>query len=359
VVDNLATIALTIDGSEKPIFVGRGALGLADELLPNLPSRVFVVSSPTVWNLHGSRLLSGLKRIEAVPVLIDDREETKTLSTAGKIMDAILLDKARRDDAVVAFGGGVVSDVGGFAAAILLRGLRWYAVPTTLLAMVDAAIGGKTGVDHACGKNLIGAFHFPEAVLADPELLATLPDRQLRSGLVEALKTLWIGDAASAQTASGRIEQMAGRDPDDLDVLIKSAARVKAEIVGRDPREEGLRRVLNLGHTLGHAFEAAGGYRDLTHGEAVAWGLAAALDLSVARAGLPEAEARGMREALRRLGPFPRPVRDPEALLAFLRRDKKARRDGISGILLERVGRARIERISEEDWIAAASRAVL
>jgi 3-dehydroquinate synthase len=249
----------------------------------------------------------------------------------------------------------VTSDVAGFAAALLLRGVAWNAIPTTTAAMADAAIGGKTGVDHAQGKNLLGAFHPPRAILVDPTVLDTLPEREHRSGLVEAFKAAWIADPSLALMAERRTADLIARREKPLVSLLTRAIRVKARIVRSDPEDAGARKLLNFGHTLGHAFEAAGGYRRLRHGEAVAWGIAAALELSVARVGLSPAEAGRIRVALGRLGPFPEPERSPDSLRPFLRKDKKATAAGLTGILLERIGSARIvPGINEEEWFAAA-----
>ncbi|HEY6065899.1 MAG TPA: 3-dehydroquinate synthase family protein, partial [Thermoanaerobaculia bacterium] len=266
----------------------------------------------------------------------------------------------RRDDAFVAVGGGVVTDVVGFASAIVLRGVAWNAVPTTIAGMADAAIGGKTGVDHPLGKNLLGAFHPPRAVLIDPSAAATLSDRDYRSGLVEAFKGAWIADADLSRRAEANLDAILARDETALLDLVLGAARVKAEIVTADPFDQGARRILNFGHTLGHAFEAAGGFRDLKHGEAVAWGIAAALHVSRRRAGLSGADAARIGSVLARLGPFPEPVRSREVLEPLLVRDKKATARGLAGVLLESVGRARVEEsIPLEEWLEAAGLASL
>jgi 3-dehydroquinate synthase len=222
--------------------------------------------------------------------------------------------------------------------------------------MADAAIGGKTGVDHPAGKNLLGAFHPPRVVLIDPRALATLPERDFRAGLVEAFKAAWIADAPLAQRAAAALSRILAREDSALLDLLAGAARVKAAIVASDPREGGRRRLLNFGHTLGHALEAAGGYRALRHGEAVAWGIAAALEISKRRCGLADRDAAAVREVLSRLGPFPEPVRDRATLTPFLERDKKSTAQGIAGVLLESVGRPRIEEaVPASEWLAAAA----
>jgi 3-dehydroquinate synthase len=287
---------------------------------------------------------------------VDDSESAKTLDGVARIVDAALAAGLRRDDAFVAVGGGVLTDMVGFAAAILLRGVAWNAVPTTTAGMADAAIGGKTGVNHRLGKNLLGAFHPPAVILVDPAALATLPERDYRAGLVEAYKDAWIGDAALAERAARNLSAVLAREEPALLELLAGSVRVKAEVVASDPREGGRRRILNFGHTLGHALEAASGFGGLRHGEAVAWGIAAALDISRRRAGLSESEAAAVRSVLARLGPFPEPERDPERLREFLARDKKATARGLASVLLPAIGSARVdETVPAEEWLEAAA----
>ena len=341
------------------VWIGPGLLADAGPHLVSRSGRFVLVSSAGSRKpaLEVERALSGriLARLE-----IDDREEAKTLATVSSIADAALSAGVRRDDAVVAVGGGVVCDVAGFAAAILLRGIAWNAVPTTTGAMCDAAIGGKTGVDHSTGKNLLGAFHPPAAVLIDPAAAATLPDRDYRAGLVEAFKAAWIADAELAGRAEAGIEALLRRDERILLDVVAGAAAIKARIVSEDLKEGDRRRLLNFGHTLGHAFEAAGGYRDLRHGEAVAWGIAAAVEISRRRTGFAAQEADRVRAALARLGPFPEPCRDRAVLESFLARDKKSTARGTAGVLLEAIGRGRVvESVPVEDWLDAAESASL
>ena len=347
------------EGWESVLWIGTGLLAGPEPYLVSRSGRFVLVSSAgsrapadQVAAALGGRVLA---RVE-----IDDREEAKTLATVSTIADAALSAGVRRDDAVVAVGGGVVCDVAGFASAILLRGIAWNAVATTTGAMADAAIGGKTGVDHAAGKNLLGAFHPPAAVLIDPAAAATLPDRDYRAGLVEAFKAAWIADRELARRAESGIEALRGRDEAVLLDVVAGAAQIKARIVTEDFKEGDRRRLLNFGHTLGHAFEAAGGYRELRHGEAVAWGIAAALEISRRRAGLSAEEADRVRSALSRLGPFPRPCRDRAVLASFLGRDKKFTARGTAGVLLEAVGRGRVfESVAVEEWLDAAQIASL
>lgn len=342
-------------GWESVLWIGAGLL---DRPAPHLvsPSGRFLLVTSAGPRQVAAKVREALGRAILAEIVIDDREEAKTLTAVSSIADAALAAGVRRDDAVVAVGGGVVCDVAGFAAAILLRGIAWNAVPTTTGAMADAAIGGKTGVDHSTGKNLLGAFHPPAAVVIDPRAAATLPDRDYRAGLVEGFKAAWIADGDLSARAERGIASLLVRDEEALLDLLSGAAGIKAAIVSEDLREGDRRRVLNFGHTLGHAFEAAGGYRDLRHGEAVAWGIAAAVEISRERAGLSGEEIGRIRRCLARLGPFPQPSRDPQVLASYLARDKKFTARGMAGVLLEAIGRARVrESIPLEEWLEAAA----
>lgn len=342
-------------GPDSTAWVGGGLLGEAGKYLVSPSGRFLLVSAASA-----AAAVEPIRRAIGKGLLlelaIDDTEAEKTLATVERIADAAIAAGLRRDDAFVAVGGGVVTDTVGFAAAVLLRGVAWNAVPTTTAGMADAAIGGKTAVNHRLGKNLLGAYHPPAAILVDPAAAATLPDRDYRAGLVEAYKDAWIADAALAERAARRLPEILARDEAALLDLLAGSVRVKAGIVLSDPKDSGPRRLLNFGHTLGHAVEAAGGFGRLRHGEAVAWGIAAALLLSEKRAGLPPDDASAIRAVLAGLGPFPEPERDPALLRAFLARDKKATARGLASILLTRIGKARIdETIPPDEWLEAAA----
>ncbi len=352
-------IALRLGETESILWLGRGILGNAASRLVS-PSGRFLLVSSRAARPSADRLRSSLSGQLVLDLEIEDSGASKTLDSVREIADRAFQAGVRRDDAFVAVGGGVVTDLVGFAAAIVLRGVTWNAVPTTVAAMADAAIGGKTGVDHALGKNLMGAFHPPRAIVVDPAAAATLPERDYRSGLVEAFKGVWIRDVELSARARILLPAVLARDEEALLEIVAGAARIKAAIVSSDPKERGERRLLNFGHTLGHAFEAAGKYRDLRHGEAVAWGIAAALTISCDRAGLSPSDAAHVREVLARLGPFPEPVRSAEILRPLLSRDKKATARGLATVLLEKIGRARVyEDVPETDWLAAAATASL
>jgi 3-dehydroquinate synthase len=342
-------------GIEGNVWIGPGLLRTADRFLVS-PSGRFLLFSSSAAEAAAAPIRAALGPRLILDRRLDDRETAKTAETAVGLADDALRAGVRRDDAIVAVGGGVVTDIAGFAAAIVLRGVTWNAVPTTTAGMADAAIGGKTGVNHPLGKNLLGAFHPPAAVLVDPAALETLSERDYRAGLVEALKAAWVADAGLAARCSRRLPALLARDEEELLALLSGAVRIKVEIVSADPRDAGRRRLLNFGHTLGHAFEAAGGFERLRHGEAVAWGIAAALEVSRTRSSLPADEADAVRRVLADLGPFPAPQRDPEVLAPLLARDKKTTSEGLVSVLLERIGRARVdETVSAAEWTRAAA----
>jgi 3-dehydroquinate synthase len=286
-----------------------------------LGPRRILVSSPRVWAKHGRRF-KGLGDSKAI--LVADGERSKTVRTVERVHDALVKASADRSVVIVAVGGGVIGDLVGFAAASYLRGVRIVHVPTTVVGQVDSAIGGKTGVNHRLGKNLIGAFHSPSLVVADPVLLATLPAREFRSGLYEVIKYGVIADPSLIDRMRATLPAILARDAVALAPLIESSCRIKATIVSADERESGVRRVLNFGHTVGHALEAATGYRRFRHGEAVGYGMLAALAIGRARS-LTTAEAyESVASIISLLGPLPR-VDDvsPKDVLAAMGRDKK------------------------------------
>ena len=339
---------------ESIAWVGAGLLERSAEYFRS-PSGRFLLAAPRAARAAAESVRRALGPAVLAEIAVDDAEGEKTLASVERVTNSALAAGARRDDAFVVVGGGVVTDLVGFAAAILFRGVAWNAVPTTTAGMADAAIGGKTGVNHRLGKNLLGAFHPPAVILVDPRALATLPERDFRAGLVEAYKDAWIGDAALAARAADRLADVLARDEAALLDLLGGSVRVKAAVVASDPKEGGRRRILNFGHTLGHALEAAGGFGRLRHGEAVAWGIAAALEISRRRAGLAASDAEAVRRVLAGLGPFPEPERDPQRLRAYLARDKKTTARGLASVLLDTIGSARIdETVPIEEWLEAA-----
>ena len=265
------------------MLVERGLLRSAGDILqPIVPShsKVFLLSASPILELWGRALVESLGRagrvVEIVEAILPDGEAHKSLTTVARVLDVLVANRFGRDCTVIALGGGVVGDVGGFAASIFMRGIPLLQLPTTLLAQVDSAIGGKTGVNLASGKNLIGTFHQPLAVLVDPDVLTTLPERDYRSGLFEAMKYGVIRNPGIFELMESQRDALLRRDDDVLARLIIECIRVKADVVSADEREGGERRILNFGHTIGHALESATGYKHFLHGEAIAWGMIAA-----------------------------------------------------------------------------------
>jgi len=321
---NPTHIDVTTGNRTSPIVIGEG---LSDELGPLLDrhgvgARRFIVSNPVVWRFHGERLRVALGGGD--PILLPDGERFKNLQSVSKIYEPLIRANADRGSTIIAVGGGVVGDTAGFAAATFLRGVAVVHVPTTLLAQVDSSIGGKVGVNHALGKNLIGAFHQPALVVIDPALLKTLPRREFRSGLYEMVKYGVISSRDLFDRLNADIKALFAKDGRALVPAIVESCRIKADVVSKDERESGLRRILNYGHTVGHALEAVTNYRRFRHGEAIALGMLAAADLAVARGALAERERQALAQLIAKLGPLPS-VADlsiPEILEA-MRRDKK------------------------------------
>ena len=301
--------------------------GLVERLAPMVEAagsagRRFIISSPPIWKLHGAAVQQALAGAEAI--LMPDGEQAKTLRTVARLYDALIKAGGDRSATVIGVGGGVVGDVAGFAAATFLRGVRLVHVPTTLLAQVDSAVGGKVGVNHELGKNLIGAFHQPIVVVADPALLATLPRREFRSGLYEVVKYGVIASRELFDRVGRDLAAIFERKPAVLVPVIAESCRIKADVVSQDEREGGLRRILNFGHTVGHAIEAVSRYQRYAHGEAVAYGMLAAADLAVTRGMFAASDRAALAGLIAKLGPLPS-VSDlsSAAICQAIRRDKK------------------------------------
>lgn len=324
------------------IAIGDGLVARLPQLLAKLRGRrLVVVSNARVWSLHGASLVAALSPFGPLRLVrMADGERHKSWATLRSLCDGFLRAGLGRDGVVVAFGGGVVGDAAGFAAATYMRGIAWVQVPTTLLAMVDSSVGGKVAINHARAKNLVGAFHQPAMVVVDPSLLATLPAREAQSGAYEVLKCAVLGDRALFRGLQRLRGEVRSWPRPALVGAIAAACRLKAGIVGKDEREGGLRRVLNLGHTLGHALEAATHYRRYTHGEAVGWGLIGACEIARGRGLLAAAAADSIAEAVDALGPRP-PLSDLSVarLLAALAHDKKGRAGRVPFVLPTRIGR--------------------
>jgi 3-dehydroquinate synthase len=336
------------------ITLGDGILDRIGSLLDqaSVPLSRFVVSSPLVWRLHGSRLAAaGLGE----PILVPDGERFKHLQTVSRIYEALIRANADRASALVTFGGGVIGDMAGFAAATYLRGIALVHVPTTLLAQVDASIGGKVGVNHSAGKNLIGAFHQPHAVIADPSVLRTLPRREFRAGLYEVVKYGMTSSADLFDRVARERDAVFARNTAVLPAVIAESCRIKASVVAADEREAGPRRILNFGHTAGHALEAVTRYRRYHHGEAVAYGMLVAAELAVARGVLADRDRKALADLIASLGPLP-PVADitTAQVLEAMTHDKKVVAGKLHFVLPTAVGATTIVNDVTEKELKAA-----
>jgi 3-dehydroquinate synthase len=317
-------------------LVERGVLRRIREFVPPRAGKVFVLTTEDVWRLHGWDS-------DAHVLFFPNGEANKRLSVLERLADQVLAAGADRTSILIAFGGGIVNDVGGFLAAIFMRGIPVLQVPTTLLAQVDAAVGGKTGVNLASGKNLIGSFHQPLAVLIDPDVLATLPAREYRAGLFEVIKAGVIRDRALFDLLDRQANEVLAMHPDVVDELIAAAVRIKAEVVSADERESDLRRILNFGHTIGHAIEAETEYVRFLHGEAVAWGMLATTRIAELTGKLSAEEAERIGRVICRYGPLP-PANDLDAdrLMARFASDKKTVQGKVHFVLPTRIGEVEI-----------------
>lgn len=318
-----------------------GTLGRAvSEACPGA-SRLVVVSSPRVWSLYGAAVSEGLGGAAGgeEPVLVNDGEKAKTMATLARVHDALVTRGVDRKGVLVVVGGGVLGDLAGFAAATYLRGIRLVHVPTTVVAQTDSAIGGKVGVNHRLGKNLLGAFHQPSLVAVDPTVLATLSRRELRAGLYEVVKYGVIASAPLFARCQETMDALLDGEPAALLPVIIECCAIKADVVTKDEREDGLRRILNFGHTIGHALEAVTQYKVLRHGEAVAYGMKAASAIAAARGPWRHQDHDALVRLLDRMGPLPAiGGLDAEAILAATRRDKKVIGGALHFVLPTRIG---------------------
>jgi 3-dehydroquinate synthase len=340
------------------IWIGHSVIDRAAELLAahRAGGKRFIVSSPVIWRLHGERLSRALSA--GAPILIPDGERHKNLQSVSRIYEALIRAGADRGSTIIAVGGGVIGDTAGFAAATFLRGVTLVHVPTTLLAQVDSSVGGKVGVNLALGKNLIGAFHQPALVLVDPLLLATLPRREFRSGLYEVVKYGMIASRDLFERVARDTKAIFAREESVLVPAIVESCRIKADVVTRDEREGGLRRILNYGHTVGHALEAVTKYRRFRHGEAIAYGMLAAADLAVARGALADRERQALVRLITKLGPLP-PIADLPLgeILEAIRRDKKVVDGKLHFVIAIQVGATMtIDDVTEDELKAVLER---
>jgi 3-dehydroquinate synthase len=320
------TIRVDTPSAKYEVVTGSGLIeSLAQRIeraIGRLPRRVFVVTSPEIWALWGHCLQQSFADAPVV-LFLPPGEEHKTLRSVERLARQMAEAGGDRGSLLICFGGGIVGDMGGFLASIFMRGMAYVQVPTTFLSQVDSSVGGKTGVNLPEGKNLVGAFHHPRAVFADIGVLGTLPDRELRAGLMESVKAGIIRDRALVRFMEQNSEDVLKRDPRALEKVIAASIRMKAEVVHLDERESGLRMILNLGHTVGHALEQVTGYKTLLHGEAVGWGMIAALHLARQRGTISGAQFARLESLVHLYGPLPPLKLRAAKVLAATGGDKK------------------------------------
>jgi 3-dehydroquinate synthase len=341
-------------------IVERGVIGRAAQFIPPKSGKVFVVTTEDVWFHAGAQLAAGLNWVSYQVLRLPGGEDHKRLAHVEQLAEEMLHFGADRSSMVIAYGGGIVNDMGGFLAAIFMRGIPVLQIPTTLLAQVDAAIGGKTGVNLVSGKNLIGSFHQPVAVLIDPVILDTLPEREYRAGLYEIIKAGIIREPELFTYLNESSADVLAREPAAVDHIIAESVRMKAEVVSSDEREGDLRRILNFGHTFGHALEAETGYTRFLHGEAVAWGMRAAVYLAESAGYLAAEDSVEILETIAAYGPIP-PLAAIAAqnLFARLVHDKKTLRGNVHFVLPVRIGEVTVVSGVEEKLVMDAIRFAL
>ncbi len=353
----MRTLKVPLADRSYPILIGPGLLGRADLLAPYLKTpQVALVSNEVVAPLHLARIAAGLRArgVRLTEIVLPDGEATKNWQTLNLIFDRLLAQGCDRSTTVIALGGGVIGDLAGFAAATYQRGVPFIQLPTTLLAQVDSSVGGKTGINHPSGKNMIGAFYQPRVVMADTDTLATLPERELRAGLAEVIKYGLIRDPSFFAWLETNLERLLARDADALEYAIERSCANKAEVVARDEREAGERALLNLGHTFGHAIETGLGYGAWLHGEAVAAGTVMAAQLSHRLGWLGGDEVGRLVALLRRASlPVAGPPLGSARYVELMSLDKKVEGGQLRLVLLQAIGRAVVSSAAGPDDIRA------
>jgi 3-dehydroquinate synthase len=353
----MRTVSVSLGHRSYDILIGEDLLGKVAGVLDKhgVGKRIFVISNLTVFELFGQELVDSLSEagLEVVHLLIPEGEKSKTLHAVENIYTYLIAQRADRKTTLAALGGGVTGDIVGFVAATFLRGVPYVQIPTTLLSQVDSSVGGKTGVNHQLGKNLIGAFYQPNLVCIDTNSLSTLPPREFQAGLYEVLKYGLIYDAEFFDYLEGHLDELKQKDPSILEAVISRCCEIKAEVTSIDETEEGLRRILNFGHTLGHALEAATQYEDFKHGEAVAYGMMAAATLSHREGNIDDETLERINSTILRIGPLPSVGDMPfSRLFDVIQRDKKRVDDRIVFVLLERIGKTVIRSGFEESLLS-------
>ena len=352
----MESLRVALGSRSYPIHIGRGLISSPELYAQHIGGGgAAIVTNEVVAPLYLRKVKLALQGARVAEIIVADGEQAKTWHTLNQVFDALLSARCGRDTLIVALGGGVVGDLAGFAAAVYQRGVAFLQVPTTLLAQVDSSVGGKTAINHALGKNMIGAFHQPLAVISDVATLDTLPERELRSGLAEVIKHGLALDAAFFEWLESNLEKILKKDPGALTHAVRRSCELKARVVAEDERESGARALLNFGHTFGHAIEAATGYGAWLHGEAVAAGMVMAAELSALMGYVKKNEVSRVRALLERAGlPVNGPALDPGRLLELMALDKKAAEGKTRFVVLEAMGRAALHTDIEERAVRQA-----
>lgn len=358
----MESLRVALGSRAYPIHIGAGIVGQSALYAPHVAASAAIVTGEVVAALYLQPVRQALQAAGArvLDIIVPDGEQAKSWQTIDYVVDALLAGRCGRDTLLVALGGGVVGDLAGFAAAVYQRGIDFVQVPTTLLAQVDSSVGGKTAINHSRGKNMIGAFHQPRAVIADVATLDSLPDRELRAGLAEVVKHGAALDAELFQWLEQNIDRLLSRERGALEHAVRRSCELKAAIVAADEREAGQRALLNFGHTFGHAIEAGAGYGAWLHGEAVAAGMVMAAELSLRMRLIGEPQVTRLRALLSRAGlPVDGPQLAPERMLELMAVDKKAAQGELRFVILEDIGRASVrsgieQRLVREAVVAAA-----
>ena len=352
------TVNVATPGGQYPIHIASGRLDALAQSIPADATTIALVTNPVIQGLMGERVTKVLattgKRI--VPIVLPDGEAHKSWETLNLIFDAMLGAQLDRRTVIVALGGGVIGDMAGFAAAVYMRGVRFVQVPTTLLSQVDSSVGGKTAVNHPLGKNMIGAFYQPIAVEIDTDVLNTLPDREMSAGLAEVIKYGLILDAEFFAWCEKNVAGLRARDPVLLADAIRRSCEYKAWVVSKDERETGLRAILNLGHTFGHAIEAGMGYGEWLHGEAVGCGMVLGADLSRRLNFISEADVQRLTKIIQSMNlPITPPKFGAERYMELMQVDKKTEGGQIRYVVLEKIGKAQIKSVADAQVIETLS----
>jgi 3-dehydroquinate synthase len=352
----MESLRVALGSRSYPIHIGTGLLARSDLYETHLAGgSVAVITNSVVAPLYLAEVKQALHPARITEVIVADGEQAKGWQTLNEVFDALLKARCGRDTVIIALGGGVIGDLAGFAAAVYQRGVPFLQLPTTLLAQVDSSVGGKTAINHPLGKNMIGAFHQPLAVIADVTALNTLPDRELRAGIAEVVKHGFALDLEFVDWLEHNIEKLAKRDPEALAYSVRRSCELKARIVAADERETGERALLNFGHTFGHAIETGAGYGAWLHGEAVAAGMVMAAELSALMGHLKKTDVSRVRDLLKRAGlPLHGPSLAPERLMQLMALDKKAAKGRTRFVVLESIGRAALRSDVADDLVREA-----